>query len=179
MALRQAIAIAGLPASGKTTLMRALLRQLGPKQPFKFGVFYGQRYSQRRVLVLGQYSGRVNDGPDRFDMNFFGKEPALLEHLAHPDYDGWTLLFEGDRLLVQSFLDALTARVPTRFYLLEAEETRLATRHRQRGDGQQPGWIAGRRSKLERLGRHFALERLPNNTLLDLSANAAKLLDLL
>ncbi len=154
------IAIGGEPASGKTTLMRALLGKLKQAHtehiPFKAGLIRGHKFASPRgdvpwVVVLGVYdTGEVFEGTDKLSMSV---QPAAKKFIDDCD-DDLVVIFEGDRLFNKSFLQHCIAKVgesnitATVLYT-DAESTEA--RHKARGDSQTATFLKGRRTKINNI----------------------------
>lgn len=149
------MAIAGVPAAGKTTLVRQALaaRQLqDPWRAAKAGLVLYHPWANARFAVLGDYS-RPGDfaGTDRLSM---AVAPQALEFLAAmriSSWHDWTVLWEGDRLTGRSFLASVGRLSDLRLVILEASVEQLAARQAERGNKQTARFLAGRRTKVEGL----------------------------
>ena len=68
------IAIGGVPATGKTTLMENIMYKLNPKKTFKFGLLRG--YVVGDVYILGVYKKN-----DTFGGNFLWLCKKIMKNL--------------------------------------------------------------------------------------------------
>ena len=140
------IAIGGVPATGKTTLMRALLSFLKPDATFKYGLLRGYIKKQNNIAILGIYEPEeVFAGTDKLSM------------AVQPDFDKYRdknhkhIIFEGDRLFTKNNLLNLTATHETKMVILENIKTVLHERHIARADSQTEKFLKGRHTKLENI----------------------------
>lgn len=170
----QVIGIGGPPASGKTLLARAILRQLGKPRYFRCHTMVWQQYDSARVIVLGQYDHTAFSGTDRLSMAVMPEAKKLMHRLAQTEaYHGWWVLFEGDRLFNRAFIDFLRAEtIPFTGYVLTVPDETLNARHIQRGDKQSKTWLKGRTTKINTLREHYPLIELSHATPADTCAHA-------
>lgn len=156
------VAIGGEPATGKTTLVRSVIEKLGSCRPFSSKgektTIRGLQFSTAKVMILGIYElGETFAGTDRFSMAVMPDAIRFFRFLSESkDYEGWTILFEGDRLFSETLLRVL-AELPLdlRIFVLTAPPEVLEERHRERGDSQSSTWLAGRKTKVDRLAASF------------------------
>lgn len=150
------LVITGAPATGKSTLMREMLHRLHPADSvINWGLVRGQVHRADKVFVLGDYTDPQAkfSGTDKLAMNV---QPQVVNFLislmAAPEYADWTVWCEGDRLANASFLLAMTeAGMETRLVVLRASEEAKRKRHSARMDTQDPKWVKGRETKVEKL----------------------------
>lgn len=164
------IGIVGEPATGKTTLVRAVLKRLGNEYtPFKYRLVYGRQYPSG-LFVLGIYrDGEMFGGTDRLSM---AVQPDAIRFLKKvPDHA--TVLFEGDRLTRAGFLRA--AGEGLLLFVLEASPSEKEKRHRQRADSQKPTFHRSRATLVQRIASDFPSQRLRNETATDLAQNVERL----
>lgn len=162
------VALAGVPASGKTTLMRRALELLGgppggvfPSAPFPSGLLRFHVLPDSRLLILGDYSSPGTfAGTDRLSM---AVAPQVTEFLARREWDGWTAAFEGDRLTGGKLLDQVARIAELWLIVVDVSAEIWQQRQAERGNRQSAAFLAGRRSKVDRL-RPRAHEILANST---------------
>lgn len=148
------VAIGGEPATGKTTLMRAVMRRLGTGwQVVQLSPLLSAMYLSRpRVVVLGMYRGSVFDGTDRLSMAVQPEALGWIQHVAAAG-SSMGVAFEGDRLFNGSLLDVLGAEsgVELTPIVLSTSRDVSAARHRTRADVQGEVFLKGRATKYARL----------------------------
>ena len=161
------IGICGEPSTGKTSLMRKLMAELSVE--WLHGRFKTLDYLDNPygcVAVLGKYAGEYFDGTDCLSMAVINDAE---EFLLQPRE---VILFEGDRLFCQRFLQAcLIATKMCRFVQLSySSDTFLARRAERVKNGivQAETFIKSRRTKYNNLRAAFPLvEVIINNNLDD------------
>lgn len=164
------IAIGGEPATGKTTLMRALLEKLQAPQKFETGGVSGYISRTSRAVVLGLYAeGEKFAGTDRFAMNIQPKAERFLFSLAASSgFDGYIVYYEGDRIFNGKMFDFLKDKgIAHKIYVLESGEQALKMRHALREDTQNETWLRGRKTKIETIRRGRTCEVRQHNTIDD------------
>lgn len=178
--MRRIIAIGGEPATGKSTLVKALIRSLEIPKAFHLGTCQGLAFETSRVIILGQYpEEHPFGGTDRLSMAVQPHAQQLVNTLVKaPAYDCYALLFEGDRLFNRSFLtfckSLVLSEVPScLFYVLDADKGTKTLRHLSRGDKQAESWLRSRKTKVDRLKAEFDCRVLPSRVVGDLEANLA------
>jgi hypothetical protein len=175
------LGLGGEPATGKTTLMRKLIAKLGPVQPSSVGLLRYLLFPSTKVIVLGVYESTATfAGTDALSM---GVAPHALEVLSacshEPFYDGWRIVWEGDRLFSLKLIREVASlpQVRPHWYLLQASEPVLAQRHLDRHDNQTATWLKGRRTKYQNLLTYSDMVVLTNDTVEQQEANLALLCD--
>lgn len=153
------IYIAGVPASGKTTLFKRIRERFFTcSSEFKSGKARGIQSDCGRFKMLGVFDGSTFEGTDRLSMTVIGDAIAYIKGL---DEGGRCVVFvEGDRLFNFRFLQETKASV----ILIDASPDVLERRHRERGDNQTPTFLQSRRTKVENFARKYGLRRAYNNT---------------
>lgn len=147
--------IVGAPGAGKTTLVRALLKQPGPTLQLITKPKWTVVRDEYNVYACaaGHYKGDKFDGADTVPYN--GARAAFEYWLEKLGCSAVTYL-DGDRFSDQRALDWWrSCGCDTRCILLRADEQLLATRRAQRGSDQNPSWMKGRATKAERFAMHF------------------------
>lgn len=175
--MTRVIGIVGAPASGKTTLMRAVRRRLGTAEGGRFGLLRYEVYTQSRCLVLGVF--RPNDpfpGSDRLPGRATDYARLLFRDGHQWLGDGWTVLWDGPRFARSATLTA--ARDLTLWRLVVPAE-QLELRHAERMDNQSPRWLAGMRRELAAFCARWPVTDVPNATPGDLERNTEALLTLI
>lgn len=176
------IAIGGEPASGKTTLMRALIHKLGGSKALSSGKLKGHYFSQHKLFILGVYgSGETFEGTDKLSMAVQPDAINFLNKLKdNPRYPGHRVIFEGDRLFTASFLEE-AQKMSTEFkiFVLDVKEETKDTRHIQRGDSQSEQFLKGRKTKIENIMKKFEVQTLINETEQDLTMNMGTIMEYL
>ena len=95
---KKLILIGGLPATGKTTLMKQIRETLGEHTKNKYGLL---RYDNfRDYIVFGIYDDSLFSGTDKLSMAVMPDAMKFLEFANDKD-----VLIEGDRLFTQKFID--------------------------------------------------------------------------
>ena len=181
----QVIGFGGEPATGKTHLMRSILAELSPpellrKRHWKLGLLVGSEHTMAKVHVLGDYRGPDEyAGTDRLSMELSPQAVTWLLWLNRTDlFNGWTVLFEGDRLFNGKLMRALDeTRAETTGVLLTASEGLKLARRAGRDDTKPEGFLKGRRTKLANLAKDATLWTLVHHEPADTRAITTMVMD--
>ncbi len=163
------VAIFGEPGSGKSTLMRRVLCELGfakdtLKEDFKLVPYH----KHENKYVLGKYEeGEVFAGTDRMSM---AVQPEAIKFLDTLPNDS-VVFFEGDRLCTASFLEHCNNKFDLKMVYLQTKSDTRKVRYAERGSNQNETWLAGRESKISNILGNFELkfvtERFNNESIED------------
>lgn len=146
------VGIGGEPATGKTTVVRKIIELIdeNPKM-FKLNTCVVTHFPEKKYMVMGIYSGRVNDGTDRLSMAVQPDAASFLNYMRGlPVFHDYKVVFEGDRLFNQKFLEQSIANVGLKdvlFIILTAAGNVRQERCDARGTNQSPKFLAGRSTK--------------------------------
>lgn len=154
MKTRKLIAVGGSPGTGKTTLFRKYMEDkvFQPVEPAK--LVTAMYNTDRDLYILGKYEeGEVFAGTDRLSM---AVQPALSEWIASHNCN---ILFEGDRVFNQSFLEFAMGLPNTELHIvfLNAPKDVLEQRYKDRGSDQSEQFLRGRETKYSNLLSNFDL----------------------
>lgn len=153
------IFVAGVPASGKTTIFRKLREALfDDATEFMYGKARG--IERGAYQMLGVFDGSTFEGTDRLSMTVIDDAIAYIQALEAESKQRKVIFVEGDRLFNYRFLQAVRASV----ILIDASPEVLMIRHAQRGDTQTEVFLRGRRSKVENFAKKYRIGRVYNNT---------------
>ena len=97
------IAIGGEPATGKTTLMRRIIKHYGKFNTFKSGLVQGMYNKEKQLYIIGVYDSSLFSGTDKLSM---AVQPHFIR-MIHKQLQDATIVFEGDRLFNQSLFDVV------------------------------------------------------------------------
>lgn len=152
--VRKLIAVGGQPGTGKTTLFRKFME--GKKwiecEPAKLvSAMYNEEMD---LYILGKYQvGETFAGTDRLSM---AVQPELQKWIQTHNSN---ILFEGDRVFNQSFLEFSMNLEHTDLqviYLKTSKEI-LEQRYKDRGSDQSEQFLKGRETKYSNLLSNFEL----------------------
>jgi broad-specificity NMP kinase len=151
---RKIIAVGGQPGTGKTTLFRKYMegKDWIVGEPAKL---VSASYNvERDLYILGKYdAGETFAGTDRLSM---AVQPPLQEWIASHNCN---ILFEGDRVFNQSFLEFCMGLPNTDLQVvyLKAPKGLLEQRYKDRGSDQSEQFLRGRETKYSNLLSNFDL----------------------
>lgn len=154
------IYIAGVPASGKSTLFKLVRQHLFDiATEFKCGKVRGIETPDGHYKMLGVFDGSTFEGTDKLSMTVIGD---AIDYIKRLDSDGerHVVFVEGDRLFNYRFMSETRARL----LLIDANEQVLRARHTERGDTQTDTFLRSRRSKVENFASKYNVSRIWNNT---------------
>ncbi len=152
--MRKIVAVGGSPGTGKTTLFRKFMegKQWEFVEPMKMlPALYNKELD---LYILGKYEeGETFAGTDRLSM--------AVQPIAQDFVRGSTsnILFEGDRIFNQSFLEFCMGMSDTdlRVIFLKAPREILEQRYKDRGSDQSETFLKGRETKYSNLLSNFEL----------------------
>lgn len=178
--MRKLIAVGGLPATGKTTILRKFIegKNLVEQEPVKLvSTMYDEKYD---LQILGYYGdgygaigGTCFQGTDTLSM---AVQPAATEFLITTESN---ILFEGDRLFNAKFLEAAVdlvdrGELELEIVLINADPDLVTQRHLDRKDSQTEQFLKGRETKYDNIRSSFILmgyiTEMNNNNEADLKA---------
>jgi broad-specificity NMP kinase len=151
---RKIVAVGGSPGTGKTTLFRKYMedKKWTSVEPAKLvSAMYN---CSRDLYILGKYEeGETFAGTDRLSM---AVQPPLQEWIAS---NNCNILFEGDRVFNQSFLEFCMGLPNTELVVvyLKAPKEILEQRYKDRGSDQSEQFLRGRETKYSNLLSNFDL----------------------
>ena len=160
------ILIGGVPASGKTTIMKKLIERLDePTFIEPMPLFKCQEHGD--ILVLGQYyKGEPHGGTDRLS---YASIPFFPEFCNGVSIGYKHTLIEGDRFFKADHIEWLLDNHEAVVYVLNVDIEAENNRHEARGDTQSEVWLKGRRSQINNILTNMnlmgALEPRNNNTI--------------
>jgi dephospho-CoA kinase len=147
----KALAIIGVPGTGKTTLVKEFIKrssddwEIVNPAPQVFST-----YSKKMNLhVLGKYEeGEIYAGTDKLGLSC---QPHIQKWLS--ELEETNVLLEGDRLSNGSFFDFLIEKTKenTEIYVLETSKEELIQRYLKRGSNQSTTFIKGRETKVSNI----------------------------
>ena len=170
--MRKLVAIGGMPASGKTTLMKRFLAEVPTVRTEPAKLVVAMHSEVKNLYVLGDFSDPDEKfpGTDRLSM---AVQPNAIEFLKSTTAN---ILFEGDRLFTASFLESAVELVEKgeldlKVLIITADKGILDQRHVERQDTQSEKFLKGRETKYENIQSSLVLfpylEVRKNNTLAD------------
>jgi broad-specificity NMP kinase len=154
MKTRKLIAVGGQPGTGKTTLFRKFMedKKWIECEPAKLvSAMYNEEMD---LYILGKYQeGETFAGTDRLSM---AVQPELQKWIQTHNSN---ILFEGDRVFNQSFLEFAMALPQTDLQIvyLKAPKEILEQRYVDRGSDQSEQFLRGRETKYSNLLSNFEL----------------------
>lgn len=176
------IAIAGMPASGKSTLMREIIKNLWITEEADIHGLKCLVDKEDKYCVLGVYpENETFGGTDRYPMNI---QPTATKAITSMNFE--CLFFEGDRLFNMKFLEKIVELgYDLRVFWLVTSHDELDRRHYER-DQQNETWLLGRATKLknirnydEIMGGRYNITELENESFFDTDSNTKKILEVL
>jgi len=152
--MRKLIAVGGSPGTGKTTLFRKFMEDYNwvtvePKKMLP--ALYCEELD---LYVLGKYEdGETFAGTDRLSM---AVQPVATEFVKETKSN---ILFEGDRIFNQSFLEMCMELPNTdlQVVFLKVPKPLLEQRYKDRGSEQSETFLKGRETKYSNLLSNFEL----------------------
>lgn len=148
------IMMGGVPASGKTSIVRRVIHGLGPPEYVEpFTLFPCQRHED--VLVVGRYpEGEPFGGTDRLSYGAINKfaDFILQEYPKHRH-----IVIEGDRFFRVKDIEWLVSGFDTRVFVLQVSPEELKRRHIYRKDSQTEKWLKGRNTQIQNILTNLVL----------------------
>jgi broad-specificity NMP kinase len=154
MKKRKIVAVGGSPGTGKTTLFRKFMEDKTWLDVSPAKLVAATYNTERDLYILGKYEeGETFAGTDRLSM---AVQPPLQEWIASHNCN---ILFEGDRVFNQSFLEFCMGLPDTQLEVvfLKAPKDILEERYKQRGSDQSEQFLRGRETKYSNLMSNFEL----------------------
>jgi broad-specificity NMP kinase len=154
MKTRKLIAVGGSPGTGKTTLFRKFMegKEWIECQPAPLvAAMYNEKLD---LYILGKYQeGETFAGTDRLSM---AVQPEVQKWIQTHNCN---VLFEGDRIFNQSFLEFSMGLPDTdlQVVFLSAPKAILEQRYKDRGSEQSEQFLRGRETKYSNLQSNFEL----------------------
>lgn len=153
------ILLAGVPASGKSTIFREVRDILFDIQiPFKYKKLRGIRNENGRIQMLGVFDNSKHEGTDKLSMTVIDDALEYIRNLE-PGVKKVVLL-EGDRLLNERFIDETKAEV----IIIEASKYTLLKRHIERKDNQPETFLKRCETKVRNIQQKYGVTPYRNNT---------------
>lgn len=172
------IAIGGEPGAGKTTFMREIIKRINPVP--KYDEFKLVPFLQKdNIYILGKYEeDSIFQGTDRMSM---AVQPAAVKFLDSLS-DNSVVLYEGDRLFNNSFLEHCDGKFDLSIIYLKTDKETRQARCKDRGSEQNETWLNGRETKvkniLSNLTFFLTIQSLRNNTYEEQENNVKVVMDL-
>ena len=95
------LALGGLPAVGKSTILRKFFEEYDGWQNFKFGLVQGHYNKNINLMIVGKYGqNKTFEGTDLLSMAVHNDFKKLIKKQMK-----YNILFEGDRLFTSSILE--------------------------------------------------------------------------
>jgi len=152
--MKKIIAVGGQPGTGKTTLFRKFIDNYDWVKCEPKKLLNAMYCEEIDTYILGKYEdGETFAGTDRLSM---AVQPAAQEFVAGTKSN---VLFEGDRIFNQSFLEFCMA-LPNRdlqVVYLKVPDAMLKERYAERGSDQSETFLKGRATKYSNLLSNFEL----------------------
>tara|TARA_R110000772_G_scaffold255904_1_gene372232 strand:+ start:19 stop:543 length:525 start_codon:yes stop_codon:yes gene_type:complete len=146
--------IGGVPCSGKSTLTRNILSELGSAEfvePMK--LFPCQKHGD--TLVVGRYPvGETFGGTDRISYGAISKFRDFINQEVSKHKN---IILEGDRFCRAKDIEWLLSEHNSKVYILKVSPSVEKERHIGRGDEQSEKWLQTRRSLIANLQTNFLL----------------------
>jgi len=153
--MAEIIAIGGVPASGKSTLMKKVIKEYKPLKTFKYGLIRGLYDKEKNLYFIGIYDDSVFCGTDKLSMAVQPHFFKLIDKLPEARF-----VFEGDRLFNQSLFDKYDCEI----VVLNANEETIDQRHKQRSDNQTDRFKKAKQTKINNILNKNEVTVLDNNT---------------
>ena len=153
--MAEIIAIGGVPASGKSTLMKKVIKEYKPLKTFKYGLIRGLYDKEKNLYFIGIYDDSVFCGTDKLSMAVQPHFFKLIDKLPEARF-----VFEGDRLFNQSLFDKYDCEI----VVLNANEETIEQRHKQRSDNQTDRFKRAKQTKINNILNKNEVTVLDNNT---------------
>lgn len=152
--VRKLVAVGGSPGTGKTTLFRKFMEGKSWEKVEPKKMLPAMYCKELDLFVLGKYEdGETFAGTDRLSM---AVQPIAQEFVSECQSN---ILFEGDRIFNQSFLEFAMGLPNTdlQVVFLKAPKTILEARYKDRGSDQSEQFLKGRETKYSNLLSNFDL----------------------
>lgn len=171
------VCLIGEPATGKSTVAKAVIKRLSDGNFFKERLLFGTYHWRERVYVLGKYEPKERfPGTDRLSMGVQPEADFWIRVKAHESPPA-RVFFEGDRLGSLSFLQTCKQVADLEIFVLTSPMIVKAARHRSRGDNQTERFLKGRQTKIANICKAFpGFKILKNDEPEDVDVCADKLL---
>jgi broad-specificity NMP kinase len=154
MKTRKLIAVGGQPGTGKTTLFRKFMEGKDWMDVSPVKLVNASYNTERDLYILGKYEeGETFAGTDRLSM---AVQPEMQKWIQTHNCN---ILFEGDRIFNQSFLEFAMGLPNTDLQVvyLKAPKDILEQRYKDRGSDQSEQFLRGRETKYSNLLSNFEL----------------------
>lgn len=152
------IGFVGQPCSGKSTLMRQLMSEIGDEwELVQEGLLRFHFNAQKNVMVMGIYDDRVFSGTDLLAKNVGPKFREWIS--AFDEQDTVIILWEGERFSNSPTIQHLLKTVDTELYLVEAPEEVLEERNRNRSN-QNDNWRRSMKTRINNLVKRYSIKPL-------------------
>lgn len=163
------VAIGGIPGTGKTSIIRALVANEFPPLTHFTKLLVG--HSLPTFDLFGKYvDGEVFAGTDLLSM---AVQPEAIEFInSHKK----NMVFEGDRLFTGSLLKSITGHEVLPL-ILEVDEDIVKSRYIERGSNQPEKFINSRKTKYQNIADSMTTYRALNNNHID-QENIVRLINL-
>jgi broad-specificity NMP kinase len=151
---RKLIAVGGSPGTGKTTLFRKFMEGKNWEVVEPKKMLPALYCKELDLYVLGKYEdGETFAGTDRLSMAVQPVAQCFVTECTS------NILFEGDRIFNQSFLEFAMGLPNTdlQVVFLKAPKTVLESRYKERGSDQSEQFLKGRETKYSNLLSNFEL----------------------
>jgi hypothetical protein len=150
------VAIGGLPAVGKTTIMKEVRNRFKPFLEFSFGLVRGIRSVGTNIYFIGVFDDSLFEGCDKLSL---AVQPELIKWCDLLPEDS-TVVFEGDRLFSLETIKKTNAHV----IIVTAMKSIIDGRHIGRMDSQTAKFIKGRDTKINNIKNSVTYDWVSNNT---------------
>tara|TARA_B100001939_G_scaffold114803_3_gene99301 strand:+ start:516 stop:1103 length:588 start_codon:yes stop_codon:yes gene_type:complete len=151
--------IGGEPCTGKSTLMKKIIKDHKIDKDFEHGkLLKGHQSSD--FVIAGLYEGQLFDGTDRLSM---AVQPVFIDYIKKK-MDKKHVLLEGDRLFKPSLIQFMfELPIDFRLIILHVDEEIKKQRHVDRGDNQTEKWLNAKKTTVNNIKNKFDYSLLKNN----------------
>ncbi len=168
------MALGGIPAVGKTTIVKQFFCKYKNWKSFKYKKLYGHYNAELNLIILGKYiENELFSGTDKLSM---AVQPDF-EEFIDKDKPPYNILFEGDRLFNIKTLQKAKDNMTLQVYIITSDNT--VQRHINRNDAQSDKFIKGRVTKTNNIKSYLDNNyiTLINNEEADIEKNFAIIID--
>jgi len=158
--------IGGVPATGKSFLMKKIKKELKINYFFEKNILRGYSDKNKKNYIFGIYNNDLFDGTDKLSM---AVQPKAIEFIKENNFK--SIFIEGDRLFRKSFINNIKNLVDLNIYILNVNEEELKNRHIKRKDEQTQSWLNAKKTTINNIKSNYSVHVLNNEKASDVIKN--------